>query len=287
MFVDGEIRQVRHAAFKDLHRIEETRVIECVTPDGEASEEYPLYTSCSFPYYRNPDIIVGFPTRYNQRGNWNANYDLLPDVDHRKMRFRKENRLGLVVTDALFMVSRDGQNFVRYDEAFIRPGPQRPCSWVYGSCYPGAFVIPTPAADGSGDELSIYKPLGHMTGKSAKLERFTIRLDGFVSRHATYREQKVVTKDFVFSGDELLLNFSTSARGRIAAYLYPAGEDRLLLSSTWMFGDRVDSPATFPKGKLSAFAGKPVRLEFVMSDADLYSFRFARVDDHATKDKAR
>jgi hypothetical protein len=43
-----------------------------------------------------------------------------------------------------------------------------------------------------------------------------------------------------------------------------------------MFGDRVDSPVTFPKGKLAAFAGKPVRLEFVMSDADLYSFRFKK-----------
>ena len=274
MFVDQEIRQVRHAVFKDLHRVEESRVIDCVTPDGEASEEYPMYTPCAFPYYRNTDIIVGFPTRYNQRGKWDANYDLLPDVEHRKMRCKKESRMGLAVTDGLFAVSRDGQKFVRYDEAFMRPGPQRPSSWVYGDCYPGAFVIPTPAADGSGEELSIYKPLGHMTGKPAKLERFTIRIDGFVSRHATFKEQKVVTKDFVFSGDEMIMNFSTSARGRIAAYLYQAETQKLLLSTTWMFGDRVDSPATFPKGKLSALAGKTVRLEFVMSDADLYSFRF-------------
>ena len=182
--------------------------------------------------------------------------------------------MGLVVTDGLFMVSRDGQKFVRYDEAFLRPGRQRPCSWVYGSCYPGAFVIPTPAADGSGDELSIYKPLGHMTGKPAKLERFTIRIDGFVSRHATFKEQKVVTKPFIFSGREMVMNFSTSGRGRIAAYLYLDGAEKPSLASTWMFGDRVDSPVTFPKGRLAAFAGKTVRLEFVMSDADLYSFRF-------------
>ena len=277
MFADGEVRLVRHAAFKDLHSIEETRVIDCVTPDGEASEEYPMYTPCTFPYYRNPDIIVGFPTRYNQRGSWNANYDLLPDVEYRKRQFRREARLGLAVTDALFVMSRDGQKFIRYDEAFMRPGPQRPGSWVYGSCYPGAFVIPTPAADGSGDELSIYSPARQMSGTNAvcaKLERFTIRIDGFVSRHATFKEQKVVTKTFTFTGDEMIMNFSTSARGRIAAYLYLEGAGKPSLSTTWMFGDRVDSPATFPKGKLAAFAGKPVRLEFVMSDADLYSFRF-------------
>ena len=184
--------------------------------------------------------------------------------------------MGLAVTDGLFMLSRDGQKFVRYDEAFMRPGPQRPSSWVYGDCYPGAFVIPTPAADGSGDELSIYKPLGHMMGKPAKLERFTIRIDGFVSRHATFNEQKVVTKPFIFSGNEMIMNFSTSARGRIAVYLYLDGAKNPSLASCWMFGDRVDSPVTFPKGKLAAFAGKPVRLEFVMSDADLYSFRFRK-----------
>lgn len=274
MFRDPQIRQVRHAVFKNLHQIEETRVIDCVTPDGVASEEYPMYTPATFPYYRNPDIIVGFPTRFNDRRNWDANCDLLPDVEHRKLRCKRGMRLGCSVTDGLFVVSRDGQKFVRYDEAFMRPGPQRPGSWVYGSCYPGAFVIPTPAADGSGDELSIYAPHGHMTGKPAKLERFTIRIDGFVSRHATFKEQKVVTKDFVFSGDEMIMNFSTSARGRIAVYLYLEGAAKPSLSTTWMFGDRVDSPVTFPKGKLSAFAGKPVRLEFVMSDADLYSFRF-------------
>lgn len=276
MFKDREIRQVRHAVFRDLHRIEESRVIDCVTPDGEASAEYPMYTPCAFPYYRNRDIIVSFTTRYNQRGNWNDNYDLLPDVDHRKMRYRKEKRLGIAVTDGLFAVSRDGQKFVRYDEAFLRPGPQRPGSWVYGSCYPGAFVIPTQAADGSGEELSIYVPHGHMTGKPKKLERYTIRIDGFVSRHATFKEQKVVTKDLVFSGNEMLINFSSSARGRIAVYLYHAGQTKPSLVSCWMFGDRVDSPVTFPKGKLAAFAGKPVRLEFVMSDADLYSFQFKK-----------
>ena len=135
-------------------------------------------------------------------------------------------------------------------------------------------MLPTSAADGSGDELSIYKPLGHMTGKPAKLERFTIRIDGFVSRHATFKEQKVVTKPFIFSGREMVINFSTSGRGRIVAYLYLDGAEKPSLASTWMFGDRVDSPVTFPKGRLAAFAGKPVRLEFVMSDADLYSFRF-------------
>jgi hypothetical protein len=97
-----------------------------------------------------------------------------------------------------------------------------------------------------------------------------------VSRHATFKDQKVVTKDLVFSGNEMLINFSSSARGRIAVYLYHAGQTKPSLVSCWMFGDRVDSPVTFPKGKLAAFAGKPVRLEFVMSDADLYSFRFKK-----------
>jgi len=273
-FTDREIRQVLHAEFADLHKMEVPRVVAFTCADGGEPEDYPLYYSNAFTYYRDPSLIVAFPTRYNQRGWWNPTYDYMPDVEYRKARFKRENRFGLAVTDAIFACSRDGQNFFRFDEAFLRPGPERHRGWTYGSCYPGACAIPTPAADGSGEELSIYVPHGHWFQQGVTLERWTIRVDGFASRQAPYRGARVVTRDFVFSGKEMLVNFSTSARGRIAAYLYLAGRKTESLSSTWMFGDRVDTPVTFPADKLAPFAGKPVRLEFAMIDADLYSFRF-------------
>ena len=41
-----------------------------------------------------------------------------------------------------------------------------------------------------------------------------------------------------------------------------------------IFGDKVDRIVDFKDGDLAAFAGKPVTLEFDMSDADIYSFWF-------------
>ncbi len=45
------------------------------------------------------------------------------------------------------------------------------------------------------------------------------------------------------------------------------------IRSVELFGDKVDRPVDFA-GNVADFAGKPVVVEFEMSDADLYSFRF-------------
>jgi len=43
--------------------------------------------------------------------------------------------------------------------------------------------------------------------------------------------------------------------------------------------NKVDRPVDFASGsKAMDFAGRPVVVEFDMSDADLYSFRFRKVD---------
>jgi hypothetical protein len=48
------------------------------------------------------------------------------------------------------------------------------------------------------------------------------------------------------------------------------------LKSVELFGDKVDRAVDFDGGKVSEFAGRPVVIEFEMSDADLYSFRFKK-----------
>ena len=99
-----------------------------------------------------------------------------------------------------------------------------------------------------------------------------IRLDGYVSRHAPYAARRLVTKPLVFQGKKLVVNFSTSARGRI--FLTVRDESGRELRSAEIFGDKVDRVVGFEGGSLADFAGRPVVLEFEMSDADLYSFRF-------------
>jgi len=109
-------------------------------------------------------------------------------------------------------------------------------------------------------------------GEGESVYRYTLRQDGFVSRQAPYAGAKVVTKPLVFAGKELLINFSTSARGRM--FVTAHDDFGRSLGSVELFGDQVDRVVDFEKDELASFAGKPVTLEFEMSDADLYSFRF-------------
>ena len=56
----------------------------------------------------------------------------LPDPEHRQRRMKFHPRYGTAVTDGQFMTSRDGRTFRRWDEAFLRPGPERRDNWLYG-----------------------------------------------------------------------------------------------------------------------------------------------------------
>ena len=70
-------------------------------------------------------------------------------------------RYGLTLTDCVFMASRDGINFQRQDEAFIRPEPEEPYGWVYGTAYPARGMIETPGdLPGQDPEISMYVFIG-------------------------------------------------------------------------------------------------------------------------------
>ena len=230
------------------------------------------------PYFREPSIFVGFPSRYVERKAWTPNYDRLPSPEKRKWRMDRSHgghpRYGLTVTDCIFIFTRDGQRFYREDEAFMRPGPENPGNWVYGDGYPAYQLIKTPAPFGGDDEVSIFTYDQHWSGLAENLIRWRLRQDGFISRRGTYAGQKVVTKPLVFAGSEMLVNFSTSARGRMFVTL--RDESGRSLKSIELFGDKVDRVVDFAEGgKVADFADKPVVIEFDLFDADLYSFRFS------------
>ncbi len=270
---DNNVRDVRHSVSKDFKTWSAPQLLDF----GAGAEDYALYTNVIQPYFREPSIFVGFPSRYVERKAWTPNYDRLPSPEKRKWRMDRNNhghpRYGLTVTDCIFIFSRDGQRFFREDEAFMRPGPENPDNWVYGDCYPAYRLVKTPAPFGGDDEISIYTFDRHWSGLAENLNRYRLRQDGFISRHATYAGQKVVTKPLVFSGSELLVNFSTSARGRM--FVTIRDESGRSIRSVELFGDKVDRSVDFAdNGKVADFAGKSVVVEFDMSDADLYAFRF-------------
>ena len=262
------VRDIRYITSKDFRNWTDPVMLDY----GEG-DDYPLYTNVISRYPRAPHLFTGFPTRYVERQGWNDSFEQLCGKEQRQMRMKIHPRYGLAITDCVFMSSRDGFHWNRFEEAFMRPGPEAPDNWLYGDCYPSLGMIETPGTyPGTDNELSMYLPAGHWMGEDTRFYRYTIRMDGFVSRNATYKPQKLVTKPFIYDGNELHINFETSARGNL--YIKLICEDGRSIETDEIFGNRTDRKIGFINGSPADFAGKPVTMEITMSDADIYSFRF-------------
>lgn len=262
------VRDVRYIESKDFITWSRPKLLNF----GD-KEDIPLYTNCVSHYPRAPHIQVGFPTRYIERREWTPAFDVLCGKEMRLERMKTAERFGLAITDCVFMCSRDGRNFTRYDEAFMRPGPEYEMNWVYGSCYPtiGFLFTENQTNPGMSKELAMYCFENHWSGRAAEWRRYTLRQDGFVSMHADAKEEIVVTKPFTFEGSKLFANMETSARGYI--YFEIKASDGTEIKSCEMFGDDIDKPIGFYED-LSAFSGKEVVMTIRMFDADIYAIKF-------------
>ena len=84
----------------------------------------------------------------------------------------------------------------------------------------------------------------------------------------------------IFSGNHLVLNVATSSAGGLRVEIQNAKGQALdgygLEDCPEFYGDKIGHTMRWNRGyDLSALAGKPVRLRFVMRDANLYSLRIA------------
>lgn len=237
-----------------------------------------FYTNCISRYPRASHLFIGYPARYVERG-WSPSMKALPDLDHREIRAKAGQRIGTAISDGVFMSSRDGFNFHRWPEAFLRIGPERPGSWVYGDCYAAHGLIETDSPLGSGKEFSLFIPEKYWrTGMTVR--RHTLRIDGFVAAKAPLSGGQLLTKPITFSGQKLMLNFATSAAGSLRVELTDLEGKPLpgfaLADCDETFGDSLDRAITWNgKPDVASLSCKSVRLRFQLNDADLYSFQFA------------
>ena len=249
-----------------------------VALDYLGGDDYPLYTNCISAYPYDNRYYIGFPTRYVERKEWNANYDRLCGKEERKEKCAVNKRYGLAVTDCVFMSSRDNKSWYRFDEATVTPGAEVPSNWIYGNCYPACGgVLESPSRfEGEPNELSIYiRSRVWNDSKTAEIVRYTYRMDGFASYKAPYDTKILRTKPFTFEGGTLSLNFRTSARGSIyVTVLDELGIPLEGYSSCEIFGDSVNRIIDFSK-PLGELQGKKIRLDFKMSDCEIYSFNLS------------
>jgi hypothetical protein len=271
-FHDG-IRDIRVATSTDFRSWTPPEMLRYVDSPDEA-----LYTNQVIPYYRAPHLFVGFPTRYVERP-WSSGFKALPDPEHRMRRMKLSPRFGTAITDGMFMTSRDGRTFRRWNEAFVRPGIERKNNWLYGDGYQNWGLIETAPEDPlAPPEISIF--VDENSWKTAvRARRYTLRIDGFVSLGAPAARGEARTKPLVFGGRTLELNFSTSAAGSIRVELQDAAGTPIpghaLADCDEIFGDALERPVTWKDDPdLHELAGRPIRLRIVMQDADLYSLRF-------------
>ena len=268
----GLIRDVRVRTSKDFVTWSRPQMLAF----GPDAEDYELYTNQVQPYYRAKHMMIGFPMRYFDRWEDEQNYPSLPAWPQRRQMIIAEGRTGTAITDGIVMTSRDGLHFRRTDEAFISPGPEDGSNWFYGNAGPSLGMIETESdIPGRPREISLYFSANYRVG-DVVLRRWAVRLDGFFSWRADFAGGTVLTKPFVFEGEELYLNFATSALGHVRIVICDQEGNVIPGYDTGrIFGDSIRRKAGFAED-LSALSGKPVRLRIELKDADLYSFRFEK-----------
>ncbi len=227
-----------------------------------------LYTNQTHPYFRAPHLYISMPGRFlDGRRALSDQQSQAVGVDDRGGGAKD-------ISDGVLLTSRAGST--RYDftfrESFVRPGIGDN-NWTSRSNYPALGVVPTAA-----DEMSFYVQRNYAQ-KNAHLERMTLRTDGFTSVNAPYDGGELLTKPLKFAGGELALNYATSAAGDIRVEIQDASGKPIsgftLDDCPEIIGDEISRIVSWKAGSdVKSLVGHPVRLRFVMHDADLYSFRF-------------
>jgi hypothetical protein len=232
---------------------------------GDTPMEH-LYTNGTQPYFRAPHIYIGLAKRFlvDKPATDLATAGRLHDDPDR----------GGDTSDAVMLTSRGGNAFDRtFMEAFVRPGPSLR-DWVARDNTPGLGLVPAP----DGRRMFFYR-MSHYGQAGAHLTRYSLRLDGFVAVNAPYAGGELLTKPITFSGDELVINYESSAAGSIFAELLDADGQPIpgftANDSELIFGDEIERVVRWAGDPdLGALAGQVVQLRFIMADADLFSFQF-------------
>ena len=263
-------RSVARTTSKDLlHWTESVPMTYGDTPREQ------FYTNNTEPYFRAPHLYVAPAARFMEGRR------VVTDEQVQAIGLKSAHGhfYGNDCSDAVLLTSRAGST--QYDrtfmEAFIRPGLGA-SNWVSRTNYPVTGILPC------GPEQMALFVARHYMQESWHIERLLLRTDGFASVTAPWAGGELVTKPLAFAGSELELNYRTSAAGFVRVEIQDAAGKPIagctLDDCPEIIGDEIERIVAWKRGPdVSRLAGKPVRLRFVMKDADLFALRFRVVND--------
>ncbi|MCE5186893.1 MAG: hypothetical protein LLF76_12285 [Planctomycetaceae bacterium] len=229
-----------------------------------------LYTNQTHPYFRAPQIYIATAARFF------PGRQVLTDVQARNIGVHPQYFKD--TSDSIIMTTRPDS--IVYDKTFmsalIKPGVG-PQNWVSRSNYPVLNIVPT-----SDTEMSLYINQGYAQPTN-NLHRYAYRLDGIASMSADYKGGELVTRIFTFEGNNLSLNYATSAAGSIKIEIQDSAGNPIpgftLNESKELIGNEIERTYDWNgNANLQQFEGKAIRLRFQMKDADLYSFIFTKAN---------
>ena len=231
---------------------------------GDGPVEH-LYTNQTHPYFRAPQIYLGIAARFL------PGRQVLTSAQAEKVGVNPGYFRDL--SDSVLITTRGGDQYDRqFPEAFLKPelGLE---NWTSRTNYPALNLVPTGDAEMS---LYVQKNYGQPTHH---LRRYRLRTDGLVAVRAPWRGGELLTRPLRFSGRRLWINFATSAAGEIRVEIQDEAGRPLpgfaLDDSREQIGNEIAREVTWKNGAdLATLAGRPIRLRFVMKDADLYSIQF-------------
>ena len=180
---------------------------------------------------------------------------VLTDSELRELESEKDIPSWLTndCSDAVLMSTRGGDSYDRtFREGWVLPGTDFR-DWVSRSNYPACGIVQTDST-----QMSLY--VTRRNGQSsAYVGRCTLRIDGFASIRADYQGGEMLTRPLIFSGNQLEINFATSAAGSLRVEIQDT-TGRPIPGFTMqecpdIVGDRIDHIVAWGPGKGSVEIG--------------------------------
>jgi hypothetical protein len=282
----GQRRTVARGVSPDLFNFADAAELNVVLAPDELDPTMDYYTNAAVKYPWADNVYLMFPSAYYKYEGWFG-----------KLYGEEPRNAGPM--DIRFAASRDGISWNRFNRRpYVALG--RRGSFDDASLYMVHGVVP-----GDGENLYMYysgSDINHGWGRqddyrepnnriltdagfaplqdTSAISRLIVRQDGFTSVRGHYSGGSFETPQMRFSGSRLILNADTSALGEIRVGLrrgdgtpIPGFEIEECIPVHSVNDTRIG--VRWRGGiNLSSIRDTPLKMEFCVRDADLYSFQF-------------